>query len=100
MLSQRRSKTDTLSVIDELPERFSRLASQMLREVYNEFGDISPFYTIPVAPTSLTSSFNVDVLADQQAVTVRADVPGLDKDNISITVSDDKGFNHYRRESF
>jgi len=75
-----------MSLIDEIPTRLSRVASQMIRDVYNEFGDLSP---VPLNAGGFMGTLQVDVTSDANKVIVRADVPGMKKDELIITLSED-----------
>ncbi|MBS0660297.1 MAG: Hsp20/alpha crystallin family protein [Verrucomicrobia bacterium] len=83
--------------------RFQTVADEMTR-----LFDFPFFGRLPGAPVSWTPAF--DLAEDQDAVTVRAELPGLKKDQIQINLQDDtltitgerkfegEGQNHIRRE--
>jgi len=53
----------------------------------------APFFVRPVAvegPAAGASQFRVDVTEDSGAYTVRADIPGVKKDDIQITIDGDQ----------
>ena len=75
-----------LSIVDDLTSRCSRIVNHMMRDVYSEFGDFPPLSALSHVQAT---QFAVDVTEDLSHVTIRADAPGLEKEQIDITVSDD-----------
>ena len=58
-------------------------------ELFNEFG--KGFWVKPVAfPSGTELSIKVDVKEDEKSYTVRADIPGVKKEDIQVDISGDQ----------
>jgi len=61
---------------------YGRDPMKMFEDVFTD--KVSPFFT-----SMMTPAFKVDISEDEKAIFIEADMPGMKKDDVSVTMEDD-----------